>query len=142
MASPVGDAHLARMHAQSVRSTADAARQAKDSLSGQLGALGWQGNRADRFRARSDELFQNLQTAADGLAQASVALSRYADWVDEREAHLRRLERRVRAWADLHPAGAVVNAEPDASAIGYFPPPLDTEWEVLAARLQRLGASF
>ena len=144
MTSTVGDAHLARDHSRRLRLVGEVVSESQAILAEHMARLRWEGNRANRFRADSLASSHELIQLAELLFQTGADLDRYGDWVEEREGELRRLESRVRSWALNHPAGAALvdPAEPDASCIAWFPPPLDPEWEVLAARLQRLGASF
>ena len=139
-----GDAGQARSSSQILSHLSNIVADSESTLTERLVILGWAGNRASRFRADSQASSQELQRLACLLRSASANFDRHADWIEQREAEMRRLEYRVRTWAVEHPAGAAVlnPTEPDAACIGWFPPTLDPEWENLAARLRRLGASF
>ena len=142
MASPVGDAARAREQAQLLRLSAELTDQTCGSLTGSLAALSWQGNRAARFRTDSAALCSQLRSAVALLGQAGDELRAYAEWVEETEAHLRRVEASVRRWASEHPVGSGAGVSPDASSIPGWPGALEPAWDVLAARLRRLGATF
>lgn len=154
--SSIGDADavddLAR-RCQDAAGTMDAAaRTMMGRVEEMVGAGTWQGPRAGYFLRRADERRHMLFRQRDELARLADALRLRARRIREREDHLRRLEQRIRNWAEVHPAPDLVtqvidavtplDSGPHAGMIGEYPPHLSPQWEAVASRLRARGAVF
>ena len=129
--------HLAQLCSAGVDAIVGSSRDLHTAAS----RAAWQGPAADRFR---NELVAEVRSAdriLGGLADVGRALDRHADWVEERHRLLRQLERRIRAWAVVHPPVSIAPG-PNALLIGPFPASLDPRWMTIAADLRRAGAVF
>jgi len=129
--------HLAQLCSAGVDAIIGSTRDLRSAAS----HAAWQGPAADRFRHELAAEIRSTDRVLRGLAEIHRALDRHADWVEERHRQLRQLERRIRAWAVVHPPVSIAPG-PNALLIGPFPPSLDPRWITIAADLRRAGTVF
>lgn len=154
--SPIGDADAVDGLARSCQDAAGtldvAARTLLSRVDDLIAAGTWAGPRAEQFRRRADHRLRVLERERNALGRLADELRLRARRIREREDYLRRLERRIRDWADAHPAPDLVTQAvdlltpldygPHAGLIGHYPRHLDPEWETVADRLRAHGAVF
>jgi hypothetical protein len=78
---------------------------------------------------------------AEDLRSAARDVRSHAEWIRDKLARVRSLERRIRDWAAANPAGTSPTGA-DAALITQFPKSDTLEWEDLAARLNAQGIVF
>jgi hypothetical protein len=140
--SVVGDADAVDRCARTYQRGADRLHEMGEAEVRWYAQTSWKGPRADKARRMAEERRDRFRRTAAEMHQMSDELRRHATWIREREAHLRRLETRIRRWAAAHPPRPDLPGRPDASLIRVWPGPYSDDWERLAARLRANGAVF
>ena len=147
MASSVGDAEavdrFARVCHESAEALSTVGRRSAAEINRLIERDAWAGGRATQYRVVADNRRHELDRLADELHGLGRDLGRHCHWIQEREAHLYDLEKRIRRWAIQHPFIPGTPAmTPDASLVPLFPRRYSAEWETLAQRLRAHRAVF
>jgi hypothetical protein len=141
VASGVGDARHVDSVADACARVASTIATVADHCQIAVESSVWEAPVASRYRNSVRDQRHLAEHIANVVRDLARALARHAEWIREREAELRSLEARIRHWAACHPPNPA-DPFPDASLITYWPAPLSSEWDDLAARLRANGAYF
>jgi uncharacterized protein YukE len=148
--------------AQALRAESGRATEQAGRMRSAVGALQWQGDAADTFRARMGARVKSCDTAAADLMAASDAIRRHAERVRELLAEIARLQDAVTGWLNRaideagNAAESAWNAIKDigGAVVDFFdflpwrnwdfdptitPPPGHKDWLDLGRRIMERG---